>query len=333
MSAVTTIEWSDRSWNPTRGCSSVSPGCENCYAARQALRFSNLVNGRPGPYKGLVRRMKSGLPQWTGKVPLIKKALAEPLSWHGPLEIFVNSMSDLFHKELDDQEIASVFGVMAERQDLLFQVLTKREDRLLDWYAKLEGAVASCVAPAQTVYCLIAAQRALGVCSDVIGLRQPTAPWPLPNVAIGVSAETQHYADLRWEKLSQVPAVLRWISMEPLLGPITMRRWATLPDWIVVGGESGPGSRPCEVSWIEDLVRECQQLGVKVFVKQVGRRPLIRQNYITQWASSVTAKCWSAQYLDLFEGRTKHIKGGDPAEWPGHLRIRERMPWPSELRT
>ena len=131
--ATTAIAWCDRTWNPVRGCSRVSPGCEHCYAELIALRFS-----RDGlPFHGFVRRDRNEKAQWTGKVELVENALTEPLSWRKPARIFVNSMSDLFHEALPDEDILRVFDVMRQAEHHTFQVLTKRAARMADFCRRL----------------------------------------------------------------------------------------------------------------------------------------------------------------------------------------------------
>lgn len=233
------IAWCEETWNPVRGCSRVSEGCRHCYAERVAARFSG-----PGkPYEGLAV-MKSDGPHWTGKVRLVAAALDLPLRWRKPRRIFVNSMSDLFHKGLTDHEILKVFVTMARARQHTFQILTKQPRRMLEWFL---------------------------VCADdtVRPLAWAGVPWPLPNVWLGVSVEDQETADERIPLLLQTPAAVRWVSAEPLLGPIEfptmLRNWI---DWLVVGGESGPGARPMHPDWARGLRDQCVAAGVPFFMKQ-----------------------------------------------------------------
>lgn len=204
MSTTTTeISWTDRTWNPIRGCSRVSEGCRFCYAEGVAYRFSG-----PGqPYEGLARKV-NGRAAWTGKVRLVESALTEPLSWRKPARIFVNSMSDLFHEHVSDEFIAAVFGVMAAAPQHTFQVLTKRAERMREVVSALSVEL-------------------VRECTLKLTGRMIRGDWmlPLPNVWLGVSCEDQQRADERIPLLLQTPAVVRFVSCEPLLGPIDLSRW------------------------------------------------------------------------------------------------------------
>ena len=224
MAARSSIEWTDATWNPTRGCTRVSPGCYNCYAERMARRLS--APGRA--YEGLTRRASSG-PRWTGRVDLVADALQVPLRWRKPRVIFVNSMSDLFHEAIPDDFLARIFDVMGRAHWHTFQVLTKRSGRLRE--------------------------------------RAPRLSWP-PNVWMGVSVETDSYFD-RIDDLRRVPAAVRFLSLEPLLG-----RMPSVPldgiHWVIVGGESGPGARLMDPSWVREIRDQCQAVDVPFFFKQWG---------------------------------------------------------------
>ena len=479
------ITWTEETWNPIRGCSRVSEGCRNCYAERVAARFSG-----PGqPYEGLIQ-ITSGGPRWNGKVAFVEERLADPLRWKKPRMIFVNSMSDLFHESLSNEQIAAIFGVMAAAPQHTFQVLTKRARRMREWFA-LEGIAARVdlfryIALAGRIEEFFAPEREAPVdgwpgywittkgrvLSDHKGERRPLSPmgseqgharvmlyrgdetwrplvhrlvlgtfdkgavgaadcdnpigchidgdasnnalwnlrwgspqsnwndskrhgtrrryskltaaqadeirrrgaagesgaalgrafgisdtqarnimegrqwapeysatWPLPSVWLGVSVEDQATADERIPHLLATPAAVRWVSYEPALGPVhfqdlfyRMDRDEGAPaaasrylhaseclgfceygcggeilgglDWIVIGGESGPGARPFDVAWARATIAACRAAGVKVFFKQAG------SNAIENGAR-----------LAL-----RDRKGGDPAEWPEDLRVRE---WPS----
>lgn len=327
------IEWTDRTWNPVRGCSRVSEGCRNCYAERLAGRFSgpglrfegfaelhfnDATKGGDGRFRG----------RWTGRVELIPSKLAEPLSWRKPLRVFVNSMSDLFHESLPNEAIAAVFGVMAAASCQTFQVLTKRPERMREWFAWLDTfrepsweddmGASRCWA--------YAIQRGIPDASWPGGKRS----WPLPNVWLGVSVEDQATADARIPLLLQTPAAKRFVSYEPALAGVDFGRWLPICaecarwlgtrlgplthrhppclDWIIVGGESGPGARPFDVAWARYAVELCRAAGVRVFVKQLGARP---------YADEAT------NHADWLTLEVKNRKGGDMAEWPEDLRIRE----------
>ena len=207
------IEWTDATWNPTVGCTKVSPGCAHCYAER------------------ITRRFPRTFPQGFSLV-LRPEALELPLHWRQPRMVFVNSMSDLFHKNVPTAFIEQVFAVMAACRRHTFQILTKRAGRL----ARLA----------------------------------PVLPWP-PNVWIGVSVETDRYA-WRVDYLRQVPAAVRFLSAEPLLGSLVDVDLSGL-QWVIAGGESQSGARPTALTWFRELRDECIRLQVPFFLKQLGGHP------------------------------------------------------------
>lgn len=284
MGAKTSIEWTDATWNPTRGCSRVSPGCVNCYAERIAARFSKGDAARikgTSPFSGFAT-MKNGEPHWTGRVELISEKLEEPLHWKKPRRIFVNSMSDLFHESLPDEAIDQVFAVMALCPQHTFQVLTKRAKRMLAWFnsRRPEGQLPN--SPAQRIAEIIARKA-----TEPWHTQDEPFPWPLPNIWLGVSVENQEYADERIPLLLQTPAAVRFVSYEPALGPVNFETYvcrdyrdgtpAELPklDWIIAGGEGGPGARPPHPQWFRDVRDACQAAGVAFFFKQWGHfRPI-----------------------------------------------------------
>lgn len=283
--AMTAIEWTDVTWNPMRGCRRVSRGCERCYAERFAYRFSG-----PGqPNEGLVKKTSQGA-RWTGELQFVESRLRLPLTWSKPQAVFVNSMSDVFYGT--DAMIACVFAIMALSRKHTFCVLTKRPVRM----AEFCGDIMATWRPT-----LRTAAYAIGV--DV-GKRWDAEvanlTYPLRNVELGVSAEDQGTASDRIEVLANTPAAVRVVSLEPLLGPVDLGsvRGASSLDWVIVGGESGPGARPCEVDWIKTVVRQTRTLHVPVFVKQLGSNPI---------------GC-----ADSIRG-----KGADMSEWPDDIAIRE----------
>jgi len=291
------IEWTEASWNPVRGCSIVSPGCTNCYAMKMAHRFS----GKGKAYDGLTKLTKGG-PVWTGKVSLHPELLDWPLRRRKPLRIFVNSMSDLFHEDVPDEFIRAVWCTMFDTPQHTYQILTKRPQRMLEY-----------LLPRLSIGGIIAK--------------------PLDNVWLGVSVEDQARADERIPLLLQTPAAVRWISAEPLLGPISFEgcwveyadpaiheNWLERLDWIVVGGESGPGARPMQLDWVRSLRDQCHAVGTPFFLKQLGRWPIATKDEGYPWAqlhddAGAPIGEWG------LDGKSR--KGGDPAEWPQDLRIRE----------
>ncbi len=262
MSTASKIEWTDATWNPVVGCSIVSPGCIRCYAMRMAARIEAMdkAAGHAPHYRGLTKKTKAGA-VWTGVVRLHRPALLAPLTWRKPRRVFVNSMSDLFHEALSDADIDQVFAVMAFSPHCQFQVLTKRADRMRAYFADTaarESAIDSAMnelAPAHWH------RRELHDWSD--GL-------PLPNVWLGVSAERQVEADARVPTLLATPAAVRFVSAEPLLGPVVpSSAWHRL-NWIIAGGESGPRARPAHPDWFRTLRDACKAAGIAFFFKQWG---------------------------------------------------------------
>jgi len=244
MGSNTAIEWTDATWNPFRGCSRVSSGCERCYAEQVSGRFSG-----PGqPYEGLTRKTSQGW-RWTGEVRQVPGAVTLPLRWKKPRRIFVNSMSDLFHESLTEieerrYELRDVFRVMARAHWHTFQVLTKRAAGMYYW--------------------MLQEQRESGGLTMEDGT---VVPFPLPNVHLGVSVENQTVANERIPWLMQTPAALRFLSVEPLISPVWLWRLEKI-GWVIVGGESGPRHRPMEVSWMTALAQECLAAHVPVYIKQ-----------------------------------------------------------------
>lgn len=241
----TSIEWTESTWNPIVGCSIATPGCTNCYAMRMAARIEAM--GTAPHYDGTTERVK-GKAIWTGKLALAPDDLiAAPLRRRRPTTYFVNSMGDLFHEDCPDPWIDRVFDVMGEASHHTFQVLTKRAQRLHDYLA----------------------------------VRRPKA---LPNVWLGVSTERQKEANERIPLLLKAPAAVRFISAEPLLGPLDIRRYihgrkervgaciGRRPplDWVIVGGESGPRARPMDPAWVESLRLQCDGSEAAFFFKQWG---------------------------------------------------------------
>jgi len=270
------IEWTEETWNPVRGCSKVSDGCRNCYAMRQAHRFSG-----PGKaYEGLTKLVPGKGPQWTGEIRCVEELLEAPLRWKKPRKVFVNSMSDLFHPDVPFEFVDGVFGVMAVADRHVFQVLTKRPERMREYMQGRDWGHAA----------NWAVNRFVRQLDGPLHLRGEVVP-PLPNVWLGVSVEDQETADERIPHLLQTPAAVRWLSMEPLLGAVDLCFAATIEDglerhpfpcfprdvgptnelhWVVAGGESGPGARPMHPEWVRSIRDQCQAARVPFFFKQWG---------------------------------------------------------------
>ncbi len=360
MSDGTKIQWTDATWSPVRGCAAVSAGCSNCYAQRTAHRFSG-----PGqPYEGLTRQTAGG-PKWTGAVRLVREVLDQPLRWRKPRRVFVNSMSDLFHGDVPDDYIDRVWAVMAQCPNHTFQILTKRPERMRDYLSNPKQKH-------RVLDELTGRTVSHEVADGVRHARRVAAPWihvrmgrgrsgndiarwylswlgeagALPNVWLGVSCEDQSAVDERIPLLLKTPAAVRFVSAEPLLGPLNFRsvpykgdtnyfldtlggRYSTTRcgggtpftfgmaklkalDWVIAGGESGPGARPCNVEWIRSIVNQCREAKVPVFVKQLGAAPRGDRGE-------------GLPRLEPGFSALRSRKGDDMDEWPEDLRVRE---WP-----
>ena len=245
------IEWTDATWNPVVGCSKVSPGCDNCYAISMSRRIEATGNEA---YQGTTTE-----DDWTGLVKTLPERLDQPLRWRRPRRVFVNSMSDLFHPDVPYDFLWQVFAVMGMAREHQFQVLTKRPQRMGVLGDKLSyGRVWR-------------AARDLGL----EGVEERFDPdlrdddgWPLPNVWLGTSIEDNKYA-FRANFLRYTPAAIRFLSLEPLLGPLDQLDLDGI-DWVIVGGESGPGARPMHPDWVRDIRDRCVEAGVAFFFKQWG---------------------------------------------------------------
>ncbi|TXS42085.1 DUF5131 family protein [Streptomyces sp. t39] len=264
MGDTTTIEWTDRTWNPVTGCTKISAGCDNCYAETIAERFRGHA-AFPHGFDIQIRADK----------------VNDPLTWRKPARVFVNSMSDLFHADIDQAWIADIVAVMAAARRHSFQLLTKRHARLRSLFNDA-GFIEN------------VRHRAVGK-----GLPAEQWQWPLPNLWLGVSVENQQWADIRIPALIDTPAAVRFLSCEPLLGPIWIDDYLWQPctcchgephdeacntcadthcedghirqlDWVIVGGESGRKARPMNPQWVTSLRDQCTQTHVPFFFKQWG---------------------------------------------------------------
>lgn len=224
--ADTSIEWTDATWNPVAGCSIMSAGCTNCYAMRMASRLEAMGVEK---YRGLTRK-SGGRAKWTGAIYLDEKALTVPAGWARPRNIFVNSMSDLFHPDVPVDFIRKVWHAMAATRRHTYQILTKRPDRM-------------------------AAVLADGFAT-------------LPNVWLGSSIEDGRVLH-RLDDLRRVPAAIRFVSFEPLIGSVAGGRLDGI-HWAIVGGESGPKARSMDLRWIDEIYEMCRAADAAFFFKQWG---------------------------------------------------------------
>lgn len=310
------------------------------------MKVAHRFAGPGKPYDGLTT-LRKGKVDWSGVARFVPSALAEPLSWRKPARIFVNSMSDLFHHSVTNEEIAAVFGVMAACPQHTFQILTKRADRMRQWFGWAlahragngeprwnrgthqvhGGDIASWLEP--SVVC----ERAARTVGARWRARHVVQSWPLPNIWLGVSAEDQQRADERIPHLLATPAAVRFVSAEPLLGAVDLARYltrraplthfvafseeakraypdgaATLVqrgiDWVIVGGESGPGARLADMAHHRAIIKQCRGAGVAVFYKQAGANVIDSD-------------------FGLHPVTLKDRKGGEMSEWPADLRVRE----------
>ena len=284
------IEWTEATWNPVVGCSSVSEGCRNCYAAKDALRLA----GNPHPavrnaYYCTSEMRGTGSNRravFTGVVRCLPERLEQPLRWRKPRRVFVNSMSDLFHEDVPFEFIDRVFAVMAITPEHTYQILTKRPEQMAEYMQWRSALYSDCRLehrvwdhPVQEAIERIINTRPT---PEDAGLWE----WPLRNVWLGTSVEDQAAADQRIPHLLDTPAAVRFLSCEPLLAWVALDEWLLeqLPPpvdykprtdgigWIIAGGESGPNARPCSVLWIQELVDQAHFADVPVFCKQTGLR-------------------------------------------------------------
>lgn len=246
----TAIEWTEETWNPTTGCDRISAGCDHCYALTLAKRLKGM---------GSAKYQTDGDPRTSGPgfgVATHADALTIPLGWKKPRTVFVNSMSDLFHARVPRHFVARVFEVMAATPQHTYQILTKRPERMLRLVGEpIDGGVE-----------LLEAAEAAGFIKTATALYE--AGWPLPNVWLGTSIESDEHSG-RADALVKTNAVVRFISAEPLLGPLPSLDLTGI-DWLIAGGESGPGARPVHPDWVRDLRDRCQAAGTAFFFKQWG---------------------------------------------------------------
>lgn len=351
----TPIEWSDWTTNPLRAkmplatgksgmhviqpgaeggcgtasghyCEKISPGCKNCYSSRMQPRF--------------------GMPQFPEQrgdseieVYLDEDVLAKILKHRKPGKVFWNDMSDMFGDWVQDEWLDRMFAVMALTPHLTHQVLTKRSKRMREYMSDEENPVRIATHMGEFI------DTYVDPLNRKSGDMRATAPdvdgedWPLPNVHCGVSAEDQPRLDERAPDLLATPAAVRYFSIEPLLQQISAegylkpcdgdlardvdleQGWDRGIDWVIAGGESGPNARPCNIDWIRDIVRQCKEAGVKVFVKQIGA------NVIGSLADFPQHERWQLtrgqHTTDISGPCLRDRKGGEMSEWPADLRVRE----------
>lgn len=317
---MSAIQWTDETWNWLVGCSRTSPGCANCYAA-DAAKSARL---QQFPQYQAVK-------EWDGTVQFVESQLDKPLKRRKPTRYFTCSMSDVFHENVSDEWRDRAFAVMALTPWHTYQVLTKRPDRMLEYMRSLD---------------LRRLARYATPFASIAGVSQD---WklPLPNVWLGTTVENQAMADKRIPLLLQTPAVIRFLSCEPLLEEVSIEHWLHLPpcpqhpnevaagwghlpcdchshiervgkiNWLIAGGESGPKARECRIDWLRSLASQCQAANVPVFVKQLGSKAVDVSQYKPHYRSN------NRDYNRQIRMKLANSKGGDISEWPEDLRIRE----------
>ncbi|MBL9085262.1 MAG: phage Gp37/Gp68 family protein [Planctomycetales bacterium] len=340
--ATTSIEWTEKTWNPVLGCDKVSPGCAHCYAAVMAKRLramalADLAAGRDPGLKRHYIDVVNDRGQWTGKLVTIPEKLADPMRAKKPTSYFVNSMSDLFHESVDFAFVDEVLMVAAVTPWHTYQILTKRIERALEYFQtrtlgdalttirELHGAEAVAAKPdwrgeivgryqlddyfagtrlgENSAY----SEEATTHWADNPRPNRYPQAWPLKNVLIGPSIEDQKTAEKRMPAAREL-GKLGWrvmLSVEPLLEAVQLGSLDGIA-WVIVGGESGHNARPCHVDWVRSILDQCREAGVACFVKQLGSNP--------------RGHCADGNRAG------KYIfdkKGGEPAEWPEDLRVRQ----------
>mgnify|MGYP001607413503 CR=1 FL=1 len=315
----TGISWADETWSPIRGCTgcgSAGPHGERCWAARFAHRQDHLLPGYA---------TRGG---WTGRVELIESQVEKPLDWRRPRRIAVGLMGDWMHEALPDDARDRILAVEAVCPQHTFIHLTKRWQRQAEYFrtelraGPLSGAITD----------LRSRRGDHGVLQPLPHLEEGDFWYPLPNVILGVSAWDQASADEACGWLLKTPAACQLLCLEPMIEPVDLEHIQVLRDsvpdgfrnrlgqdanfWVVVGGESGPGARPCNVEWIRSVVRQCKQAGVPCYVKQLGARVIDEH-------TSYGVGAWVNDESDIMGPILRSRNGSDPAEWPEDLRVRE----------
>ncbi|BCH56027.1 hypothetical protein RvVAR031_36370 [Agrobacterium vitis] len=338
MADNTKIEWTDATWNPITGCSIVSPGCTNCYAMKLAgTRMKNHPSRA-----GLTKDSKAG-PVWTGEVRFNAQWLAEPLKWKRPRMIFVCAHGDLFAEGVPDEWIDQIFAVMALAPHHTFQVLTKRPERMRDYFHDIDARSEAINRQMNDIAPQHWCKRELEDYSPE-GL-------PLPNVWLGVSVEDQPRAEQRIPILLETPAAVRWISAEPLLGALDIRRfmWPVHPqwpgkyntpadakadgatvtyhrqalvsarsvflDWVVAGGESGRNARPMHPDWARSLRDQCAAAGVPFLFKQWGEWWEVDSDARDENGNHRVIETDSHEAIELWDAKTDCLLTKDAARY------------------
>lgn len=298
---MTKISWTEQTWNPIVGCDIESKGCTNCYAMKMAGRIqkmnrTNEQTGYVNHYDGTTK-VVNGKVVWTGKVAQAPdKTLLAPLGRKKPTTYFVNSMGDMFHPNVPDEWIDRVFAVMALCPQHIFQILTKHAARMREYMNSLSGE-------GMVEIWAMQAGRLSGDAGYDDVMQYHGRTWPLPNVWLGVSTEDQQRWNERWYHLARTPAAIRFVSGEPLLGPIDMIGNGKL-DWLICGGESGTNARPMHPDWARSLRDQCVAAGVPFHFKQWGEwKPLTYADMNKYWPTD------TASAIGLAPDGSYHVEG------------------------
>ena len=302
---MTKIQWTEKTWNPIIGCSKISPGCQNCYAEKMANRLLYMfeaICGEDGQSTWAEYSDVTAGGRWNGKTAFVSNALDKPLHWKKPSMIFICSIGNLFHESVPYRWIFGVFEIINQCRHHTFQVLTKRPERMQDFYKKHWPLISK------------------------------DGNYPLDNLWLGVTAENQEQADKRIPILLDIPAAVRFVSVEPMLEDINLGPYLysdyekashdnqlIIPangfnhkklDWVIVGCESGPKRRPCPDHWVSSIVSQCDDSSVPVFVKQLALRRDKAGRNVTGLPG-------------LWDESDRLVVSKNPEEWPDHLQVRE----------
>ena len=330
MSDTTKIEWVDASFSPWIGCTKVSPGCAHCYA--ETLDARKLWSKETHWGKGVPRR------------PVSEAKWREPLAWNRkadpanrdilnptPVQTVFPSICDWLDNEVPIEWLARFLKLIHDTPHLRWLLLTKRPEL---WNDRLVATMAHVDKEWLSGHCARSPLGEwIGRWIEAMVPQRGMASFP-KNVWIGTSVENQKYADIRIPQLLAIPAVKRFLSVEPMLGPVNLGLLGTLPKtthpnyttahtelhWVIFGGESGPGASPCNNQWIRDGVRQCREAGIAPFVKQLGAFCVTDEATPDAWPPGTELEAGCPQYSLV---KLKHPKGGDMSEWPEDLRVRE----------
>lgn len=350
MAANSAIQWTELTWQLTFGCLLRSAGCLHCYAEQMAKRLkamalADIAAGKDPGRKRYYIDVIGDDGCWNGNVVPCPEALADPFGWRKPRMVFVDSMSDLFYgDERDDRKcrakwinftpvpfafLDQCLATMYQAQWHTYQLLTKRPARASEYLVATDRTLR--IGTAAYELAARMAPKSVSILTNGDFVDDVAGSWPLSNVWLGTSVENKRELH-RIDELRKCPAAVRFLSCEPLLEDVGELNLAGI-HWVILGGESGPGARNCDVQWFRSIIRQCRRAGVAVFVKQLGARA-----FDTSRSAAVVPKKWTKAEIDADpEGAAGELeahlyakalfleaaKGDDPKEWPKDLQIRE----------